>query len=84
MCFGTRGVVLCKSRVVERVQDPGGVFNTGGKQNGGEGGKMGYIYSSSCDFLVQLVLLVNEHKTAQPSSCRTTRHLMNEEPRNEI
>jgi len=45
---------------------------------------MGYIYSSSCDFLVQLVLLVNEHKTAQPSSRRTTRHHMNEEPRNEI
>ena len=84
MCFGTRGVVLCKSRVVKRVQDPGGVFNTGGKQNGGEGGKMGYIYSSSCDFLDQLVLLVNEHKTAQPSSCRTTSPLMNEEPRNEI
>jgi hypothetical protein len=84
VCFGTRGVVLCKSRVVERFQDPGGVFNRGGKQNGGEGGKMGYIYSSSGDVLVQLVLLVNEHKTAQPSSCRTTRHLMNEEPRNEI
>jgi len=84
VCFGTRGVVLCKSRVVQRVQDPGGVFDTGGKQNGGEGGKMGYIYSSSCDFLVQLVLLVNEYKTAQPSSCRTTRHLMNEEPRNKI
>jgi len=78
VCFGTRGVVLCKSRVVERVQDPGGVFNTGGKQNGGEGGKMGYIYSSSCDFLVQLVLLVNEHKTAHPSSYRTNRHLTNE------
>jgi hypothetical protein len=56
------------------------VFNTGGKQNVGEGGKMGYIYSSSCDVLVQLVLLVNEHKTAQLSSCRTTRHLINEDP----
>jgi len=55
VCFETRGVVLCKSRFVEGVQDPGGVFNTGGKQNGGEGGKMAYIYSSSCDFLVQLV-----------------------------
>jgi hypothetical protein len=80
VCFGTRGVVLCKSRVVERVQDPGCVFNMGGKQNGSEGGKMGYIYSSSCDFLIQLVLLVYEHKMAQLSSCRTTRHLMNEEP----
>jgi hypothetical protein len=75
---------LCKSRVVERVQDPGSVFNTGGKQNGLEGGKIEYIYSSSCDFLVELVLLVNGPKTAQPSSCRATRHLMNKEPRNEI
>jgi len=84
VCFGTRGVVLCKSRIVERVQDPDGVFNRGGTLNGGEGGKMGYIYSSSCDFLVQLDLLVKAHKMAQPSSWRTTRHLMNEEPRNEI
>ena len=45
---------------------------------------MGYIYSSSCDFLVQLVLSLNEHKTAPPSSSTSTRHLMNEEPRNEI
>jgi hypothetical protein len=84
VCFGTSGVVLCKSRVVERIQDPGGVFDTGGKQNGGEREQMGYIYWSSCNFLVQLILLVNKHKTAKRSSCRTTRHLMNEEPRNEI
>jgi hypothetical protein len=77
-------VVLCKLRVLERVQDPGGVFNMGGTQNGGKGGKMRYIYLSSCDVFVQHVLLDNEHKTAQPSSCTTTRHLMNEGPRNEI
>jgi hypothetical protein len=64
VCFGLGGVVLCKSHVVERVQDPGGVFHMGGQQNGGEGGKMRYIYSSSHEFLVQLVLLVNEHKKA--------------------
>jgi hypothetical protein len=29
-------------------------------------------------------LLVKEDKTAQPSSCRTTRHLVNEKPRDEI
>jgi hypothetical protein len=75
--FGTRVVILCKSCVVERVQDAGGVFNMGGKQNGGEGRKKGYIYLSSCDILVKLVLLVTEHKTAQPSWCRTTRHLIN-------
>jgi hypothetical protein len=40
VCFGTRGVVLCKSRVLERVQDPGSVFNTGGEQTGGEAWKM--------------------------------------------
>jgi len=84
VCFGTRGVVLYKSRDVVIVQDAGGVFNTEGKENGGEGGKKGYIYSISCDFLVQLVLLVNEYNMAQPSSCTTTRHLMNEEPRYEI
>ena len=79
-----RGILLCKSRDVKRVQDAGGVFNTGGKEIGGEGGNKGLIYSSSCDFLIQLVLLVSKHKTAQPSSCTTTRHLMNEEPRDEI
>jgi hypothetical protein len=29
------------------------VYNTGGKEKGGVGGKKGYIYSSSSDFLVQ-------------------------------
>ena len=67
-----------------RVQDAGGVFNTGGKENRGEGGKKGYIYSSSCNLLAPLGLLVNKQKTAQPSSCTTRRHLMNEEPRDEI
>jgi len=75
----------------------GCVFNTGGKENRGVGGKKGYISSGSCDMVhilrfgsypaiwfITCVLLVNEHKTAQPSSCTTTRHLMNEEPRDEI
>ena len=31
------------------------MYNTGGKQYGGVGGKMEYIYSSYGDFLVQLV-----------------------------
>ena len=76
MCFGARGVVLCKSSNVEMVQDAGSVFDTGVKENGGVGRKKGYIYSSSSDCLVQLVLLVNEHNTAQPSSCMTSRHRM--------
>jgi len=29
----------------------GGVFNTGGEENRGVGGKMGYIYSGSCDLV---------------------------------
>jgi len=45
--LGKRGVVLYKSHDVKIVQDAGGVFNTGGKENGGVGGKKGYIYSSS-------------------------------------
>jgi hypothetical protein len=46
-----KGVVLCKSRDVERVEDAGSVLNRGGKENGGEGGKKGYIYSSSCELI---------------------------------
>jgi len=51
VCFGTRGVVLCKSRNVKRVEDAGVVLNMGGKENGGVGGKKGCIYSSSCDLI---------------------------------
>jgi hypothetical protein len=29
----------------------GGVIDKGGKDNGGVGGKKGYIYSSSCDLI---------------------------------
>ena len=47
--FGPRGIVWRKSRDAEMVQDAGGVFNTGQKDNGGVGGKKGFIYSSSCD-----------------------------------
>ena len=39
VCFGTRGVVLCKSCDVKIVQDAGSVFDTGRKDNGGVGGK---------------------------------------------
>jgi len=34
------------------------VYNMGGKEEGGVGRKKGYIYSSSGDFLVELVSLV--------------------------
>jgi hypothetical protein len=41
-----------------RDQDAVGVYNTRGKETGGVGGKKGYIYWSSGDFLVQLVSFV--------------------------
>jgi hypothetical protein len=49
--FEMRGVVLCTSRDVKIVQDAAGVLNIGEKDNGGVGGKKGYIYSSSCDLI---------------------------------
>ena len=55
MCFGKRSVVLCKSHDVKIVHDAGGVYNTGGNEQGGVRGKKGYVYSSSGDFLVQHV-----------------------------
>jgi len=36
---------------VERVEDAGGVLNMWGKENGGAGGKKGYIYFSCCDLI---------------------------------
>jgi len=57
VCFGTRGVVLCRSRDVEIVQNAGSVFNLGRKENGGVGGKKVYIYSSSCDLIHILCFL---------------------------
>jgi len=50
-----RAVVLCQSRDVEIAQDAGSFFNIGVKEKGEVGEKKGYIYSSSCDSLVQLV-----------------------------
>jgi len=38
-----RGIVLCKSHDVKIVQDAGGVFISGGIENGDEAGKKGYI-----------------------------------------
>ena len=55
VCFGMRGVILCNSGDVEKVQDARSVFKSGGKENEGVGRKKRYIYSSSSDFLVQLV-----------------------------
>jgi len=57
VCFGTRGIVLYKSRDVQSVEDAGGVLNTGGKENGGVGGKKEYIYSSFCDWIHILCFL---------------------------
>jgi hypothetical protein len=46
---------LCKSGDIEIAHDAGGVYNMGGLERGGAGGKKGYIYSGSGDFLVELV-----------------------------
>jgi len=59
VCFGESGIVLCKSHDVEIVWDDGGVFNTGAKANGSVGGNKGYIHSSFCNFLVQLISYAN-------------------------
>jgi hypothetical protein len=52
--FETRGVVLGKTYDIERVEDAGSVLNTGGKVNGGDGGKKGYMYSTFCDLILIL------------------------------
>jgi hypothetical protein len=39
VCFGIRGVVLCMSGDVYRVEDAGGMLNSGGRETGGVGGK---------------------------------------------
>jgi len=53
------GIVLCKSRDVEIAQVAASVFNMAGKERGGAGGRMGYIYSSSSNFSVQQVRYAN-------------------------
>jgi hypothetical protein len=50
-----------------RDQDAVGVYNTGGKDKGTVGGKKGYIYSSSGDFLVQLVSFVSKRTQNGPA-----------------
>jgi hypothetical protein len=39
--FGTRGLVFYQSCDFELVQDAGGVFHMGGRDNAGVGGKKG-------------------------------------------
>jgi len=88
-----RGVVLCKSRDVEIVQDAGGVFNTARKENGGVGRKKtewrcrqeeGIYILEFLQFDSYPACCWLKHNTAQSSSCTTTKHLMNEEPRDKI
>jgi hypothetical protein len=44
---------------VEQVGDAGGVSNTGGKENGAECGKKGYIYLGLCN-LINILRFVGE------------------------
>jgi len=50
-----------------RVWDTVGVYNTGGNTTGGVGGKQGYIYWSSGDFLIQLVGFVGQRTQNGPA-----------------
>jgi hypothetical protein len=59
VCFGMKGDVLCKSHDVEIVQNARSGFIIEGKVNAGSRVKDGYIYSSSCDFLVPLLRYEN-------------------------
>ena len=68
--FRTRSYAVCKSCDVEILQDCGGVFNSGGKENCSVGAKKRYIYSSFCDFLLQLVKYDNVD--SYPAFCRLT------------
>jgi hypothetical protein len=54
VCVGSGGVVLCKSRDLEAVEDGGGVLNMGGQEIGWVGGRKGHIYSSSSDLIHML------------------------------
>jgi hypothetical protein len=71
---------MCKSQVIKRVENAGGVLTRGGHGKSGIGRKKGKIFWSFCDFLVRLVFMVCELNSAQPSSCKTSRHLMTEKP----
>jgi len=97
VCFGMRAVGLCKSRDVEIVQDTGGVFKCWRcvymlavclireeKRIEVWRGRRDIYTQVPAIWFISCVLLVNEHTTAQPSSCTTTRNLMNEEPLDEI
>jgi hypothetical protein len=84
------GVVLCKSHDVEIVLDAGSLFDCrqcfyrGGKENGGDGGKKGYINSAFYYLCIFWVVFDTAQNMARPSSCAAARHLMNEETRDMI
>jgi hypothetical protein len=62
----------------------GGDFNIGRTVNGSIRGKRDIFTLVAAVWFISCFLLVNEHKTAQPSSCTTTRNLVNEIPQDEI
>lgn len=72
--LGTKVIVMCKSCNVKPVENVCRVANMKGNDRGGVGGQKGYVYSSSGDVFIQLVLLVNEHQTSQSSLGTTTTH----------
>jgi hypothetical protein len=81
---GTRGVVVCKFCDIE-IRMVSVCITLEDKRNELSAGR-GDQYTTVpaiCWFNLR-VLLVNEHKTAQPSSCRTTCHLMKDNPPDKI
>jgi hypothetical protein len=47
VCITARGVILCKTRDVDGIEDTRSEVNPGRRENGGVDGKKGYLYSSS-------------------------------------
>ena len=84
VCFGMRGIVFCNSRDV-KIRMPSVCIIQEEKWKKVYAGRRDiYTRVPAISWFNLWVLLVNEHKTAQPSSCRTTCHLVNDKPRDEI
>jgi len=84
VCFGTRGGVLCKSGDVKFRMLSVCIIQEE---------KRKVVYAGSRDIYTRVpaissfnlyIVLVNDHKTVHLSSCRTTRHLMNDKAPEEI
>ena len=82
--FGTRGVVLSKSRDVKMRMLSVCIIREQKRKEVYAGRRDIYTQVSVMSWFNLWVLLVNERKMAQPSFWRTTCHLMNDKPRDKI